>query len=352
MRNTALQRDLLRAGLTIGSGAGRIACNRIPSRTVLTGSGGSRGQFGETDRTMPKLQRGRINNRTVDALPVADNEVVFWDSELQGFGVRVYRSGGKVYVVQGRSGGKSKRYTIGRHGVITAEEARRKAAMTLAAIKGGQEPELSSSGWVVGPPRKKSGLPAIDGMPNSIHRNILTSLVQRYDCRVMNNIHRAEYVECLVAEFLGTGWTLPWTNGYDWAPWDIEHVSGARLEIKQSAALQPWHVGNQTRTKSPRFDIAPRKGYWTRDGTWIEGPDRPANLYVFAWHGKERAAVADHRAPDQWRFFVVPTHRLPERQDSIGLPGLKQLTDDVGYEALRFTVDRAVAGLRLRSTGA
>ena len=168
MRNTTLQRDLLRAGLTIGSGAGRIACNRIPSRTVLTGSGGPRGQFGETDRTMPKLQRGRINNSTVDALPVADKEVVFWDSELRGFGVRVYRSGGKVYVVQGRSGGKSKRYTIGRHGVITAEEARRKAAMTIAAIKGGQEPELSSSGWIVGPPRKKSGLSAIDGMPNSI----------------------------------------------------------------------------------------------------------------------------------------------------------------------------------------
>ena len=299
---------------------------------------------------MPKLQRGRINNSTVDALPVADKEVVFWDSELQGFGVRVYRSGGKVYVVQGRSGGKSKRYTIGRHGVITAEDARRKAVMTVAAIKGGLEPELSPSGWVVGPPRRKSGLSAIDRVPNSIHRNILTSLVRRYDCQVMNNTHRAEYVECLVAEFLGTGWTHPWTNGYDWAPWDIEHISGARLEIKQSAALQPWHVGNQTRTKSPRFDIASRKGYWTRDGAWIEGPERPADLYVFAWHGEERASVADHRSPDQWRFFVVPTHRLPERQDSIGLPGLKRLTDDVGYEALRFTVDRAVADPRLRST--
>ena len=78
--------------------------------------------------------------------PIADKEVVCWDPELPGFGVRVYRSGGKVYVVQVRSGGKSKRYTIGRHGVITVEEARRKAVMTVAAIKGGQEPELSPSG--------------------------------------------------------------------------------------------------------------------------------------------------------------------------------------------------------------
>ncbi len=300
---------------------------------------------------MPRLQRGRIDESTVDALPVEDREVVFWDLELRGFGVRVYPSGGKVYIVQGRSGGKSKRYTIGRHGVVTAEEARSKAVMTVAAIKAGEEPQLSPSGWVVGPPREKSGLSAVDGLPNSIHRDILTSLVRRYDCPVMNNVHRAEYLECLVAEFLGAGWSLPWQSGYDWAPWDIEHISGARIEIKQSAALQPWHAGNQTRTRSPRFDIAPRKGFWTRAGVWAEGPGRPADLYVFAWHGEESASVADHRAIHQWRFFVVPTHRLPAEQHSIGRPGLKELADDVGYEALRFTVNRAVADLQPRSTG-
>ena len=300
---------------------------------------------------MPRLQQGRINKSTVDALPVAGKEVVFWDPDLAGFGVRVYPSGSKVFVVQGRSGGKSKRYTIGRHGFITAEEARRKAEMTVAAIKAGREPELSPSGWVIGPPRKRSGLSAVDGMPNSMHRNILTSLLRRYDCPVMNNTHRAEYVECLVAEFLGSGWALPWTKGYDWAPWDVEHVSGTRLEVKQSAALQPWHAGNQARTKSPRFDIAPRKGYWTRDGEWLEGPDRFADLYVFAWHGEERASVAEQRAPHQWRFFVVPTRRLPANRHSIGLPGLRELADDVGYEALRFTVNRALADLPPRSTG-
>ena len=50
--------------------------------------------------------------------------------EKTGFGVRAYAGGSKVYVVQTRAGGKAaKRVTVGRHGVITAEEARRRAAL-------------------------------------------------------------------------------------------------------------------------------------------------------------------------------------------------------------------------------
>ena len=55
--------------------------------------------------------------------------------------MRVYPSGSKVYVVQTRAGGKAaKRVTVGRHGVITAEEARRRAAMIVARIKAGEDP--------------------------------------------------------------------------------------------------------------------------------------------------------------------------------------------------------------------
>ena len=89
---------------------------------------------------MAKLTTTTISKRTVEALAVG-KDTVFWDSELSGFGVRVYPSGSKYYVVQTRAGGRAaKRVTVGRHGIVTAEEARRRAALIVARIKAGEEP--------------------------------------------------------------------------------------------------------------------------------------------------------------------------------------------------------------------
>ena len=74
---------------------------------------------------MAKLKFRTISKRTVDALVVEDRDEVFWDDRIPGFGVRVYPSGSKVYVVQTRHRGKSRRVTLGRHGVMTADEARK-----------------------------------------------------------------------------------------------------------------------------------------------------------------------------------------------------------------------------------
>ena len=89
---------------------------------------------------MAKLKRTTISRSTVERLK-ADKDTVFWDSELLGFGVRVYPTGRKVYVVQTRAAGRNgKRVTVGRHGVITPEEARRRAALIVARIKAGEDP--------------------------------------------------------------------------------------------------------------------------------------------------------------------------------------------------------------------
>ena len=89
---------------------------------------------------MARLETRTISRRTVKALRV-EKDTVFWDSELSGFGVRVYPPGSKYYVVQTRAGGAAaKRVTVGRHGVITPEEARRRAALIIARIKAGEEP--------------------------------------------------------------------------------------------------------------------------------------------------------------------------------------------------------------------
>ena len=89
---------------------------------------------------MAKLTTATISKRTVEALAV-EKDTVYWDPELSGFGVRAYPSGSKYYVVQTRANGKAaKRVTVGRHGIVTAEEARRRAALIIARIKAGEEP--------------------------------------------------------------------------------------------------------------------------------------------------------------------------------------------------------------------
>ena len=89
---------------------------------------------------MPKRQERVVTKRTVDALSVEGKDVVFWDRDLPGFGIRVYPSGLKVYVVQSRGPAGSKRVRVDRHGDCTPDEARRRAAEIIDLIKRGEDP--------------------------------------------------------------------------------------------------------------------------------------------------------------------------------------------------------------------
>jgi integrase len=91
--------------------------------------------------------RGKITKRSVDAIiPAAnDREVVLWDSELKGFGVRVQRGGVKSYILHYRVGsGRAaplRKLTIGRHGSPwTPETARREAKRLRGLVESGADP--------------------------------------------------------------------------------------------------------------------------------------------------------------------------------------------------------------------
>ena len=83
-----------------------------------------------------------IGKRAMDTLPVpAEGEAWFWDTRLKGFGVRVKANGSKSYMVQYRNAaGQSRKFTIGRHGEITPDAARKKAAELLAEVRLGGDP--------------------------------------------------------------------------------------------------------------------------------------------------------------------------------------------------------------------
>ena len=89
---------------------------------------------------MPKRSELTITKRTVDGLAAESREAVYWDRELPGFGIRVYPSGAKIYVAQSRGPSGIKRVSLGRHGGITAEQARKRARAAIARIKQGEEP--------------------------------------------------------------------------------------------------------------------------------------------------------------------------------------------------------------------
>ena len=88
---------------------------------------------------MPKRSDLKLTKRTVDALETDGKDTIFWDRELAGFGARVHATGRKTYVVQSRGPGGPKRVTLGRHGELSCEEARKQAALVIDRIKRGED---------------------------------------------------------------------------------------------------------------------------------------------------------------------------------------------------------------------
>ncbi|WP_109354042.1 Arm DNA-binding domain-containing protein [Sphingorhabdus sp. EL138] len=82
----------------------------------------------------------KLTKRAVEALKSKNSDYFVWDDELLGFGLRIFRSGKRSYLIQYRSDGRSRRYTIGQHGVWTAETARREARKLLGKIAEGENP--------------------------------------------------------------------------------------------------------------------------------------------------------------------------------------------------------------------
>ena len=82
----------------------------------------------------------KLTKRLVDAAEPREKDYVIWDDELPGFGLRVFASGKRSYVLQYRALGRSRRYTIGLHGVWTAEAARQEAKVQLGRVAQGDNP--------------------------------------------------------------------------------------------------------------------------------------------------------------------------------------------------------------------
>lgn len=81
--------------------------------------------------------RAKITKRLVDSLPPGS---VAFDTELPGFGIRVTPRGVRTYVLKYVVAGRQRWVSIGRHGPMTADEARTEARKLRGAIASGGDP--------------------------------------------------------------------------------------------------------------------------------------------------------------------------------------------------------------------
>ncbi|MGE0054019.1 MAG: tyrosine-type recombinase/integrase [Hyphomicrobium sp.] len=82
----------------------------------------------------------RISKSSIDALPTAEQRYVVWDDRLPAFGIEVMTTGVKSYKLMFRHHGRLRKMTLGRHGAITAEEARDLAKKALGRVANGSDP--------------------------------------------------------------------------------------------------------------------------------------------------------------------------------------------------------------------
>lgn len=87
---------------------------------------------------------GQITKSSIDGLQAGPQDAFLWDTKLSGFGVKITPAGRKVYLYQYRMGGRGsnvRRYTIGKHGAITADHARNEAKRLAALVLQGEDPQ-------------------------------------------------------------------------------------------------------------------------------------------------------------------------------------------------------------------
>jgi integrase len=80
-------------------------------------------------------------------MPVASSDVILWDDRIAGFGLKVTPAGLKVYIYRYRVAkpGQAaqtapRKYTIGRHGDLTPDQARKRAQELAAMVAQGFDP--------------------------------------------------------------------------------------------------------------------------------------------------------------------------------------------------------------------
>jgi integrase len=90
------------------------------------------------------MNRQKLTKKLIGGIPTDGAEQIVWDTELAGFGLRLRPGGSKTFIAQYRAGGGrsgvSRRFTLGRYGALTVDEARLEARKVLGSVAKGEDP--------------------------------------------------------------------------------------------------------------------------------------------------------------------------------------------------------------------
>ena len=87
--------------------------------------------------------RAKITKQRVDSIEPGPKPIIVFDTDLPGFVLKVTPTGHRVYQVRYRMGGRGtplRTLTLGRHGSLTPELARRQAQQVIGQVRGGIDP--------------------------------------------------------------------------------------------------------------------------------------------------------------------------------------------------------------------
>jgi integrase len=277
---------------------------------------------------MPRL---KLTKSAIDALPRPAKDVVYWDSGLPGFGVKVTPKGRKVFIVLYRTAGAGSRlrkYTIGPYGRVTLHQARVAAQKVHAARLEGRDPAAEKS-------EAKRRL-VIDKVEDVLETFIAQHVLHNRSAREVSQILRRE---------IGSAWGS--RSIHEISKRDVIDVISAierrgapiaaNKALKLTKTFFRWSVGRALLAQSPADGIPPPAKEVARDrvlgddelGSVISAARKMgtygAIVEFLALTGQRREEVAQATWGEfdlQQRLWLLPNNRTKN-----GKPHIVHLSD-------------------------
>ena len=268
-----------------------------------------------------------LSKRSVDALAPKDQAWIAWDDRLTGFGVRVYPSGRKSWIVNYRAGdggrkAPNKRIVIGRCDRVSADQARRKAHEVLGKVAGGDDPAGKRS-----------------------EARSMPSLAEALEDFISANPNRAQVTEkgyrYLFDRYLG-----------DWLGRPLDAIARKDVEARFNRLMTDsgWGMANRS--------ISLLRSVYRRPCVDIDGLRNPVDLWLAAggrFHRQRRRKIpSPAEVLPRWRAGVEAAVSSPMARDAvwIGFYTGMRLGEVVGLRWEHVNLDGLVFRLEKTKTGA